>query len=470
MRPAPDPRPITGTHLYTLPRCARAVALDLWAPRDERRPPLPEEEFLLARGRAREAEVVAELGWPQPEFAQGDYAAGARATTALLRAGVDGVLQGVLIDRVDGRLDLLGIPDLLRRVDGASALGDFHYEVGDVKSSMRPRGDQILQIAFYSHLLALVQDREPREGFLLLRDGTEERIALHEFRPAFDDALDRVRQLREAQDRARPTYGVACRGCRWSNVCVPQMEGSDDLSLVDGITEGLRTMFEIAGIRTAAALARANAAGLARDTHVEPALVRRLVRAARARADATAIAEERANSVDATRSAFVTILTDAWLDRAVAIGVARRVAGRTQCRIAIPRDRAEEWPAFRELVAELPSDMPLLHFGRGVTAWFARRSDGQPDAERFEKRWVDLERRLRCAAAWPRKIVDRACLVELGLGRDAARAGRSGQAAMWAQADDEAALRANVEADLDDLVTLTERWLLGVVPASESRA
>lgn len=470
MRPPSEPRAITGTHLYTLPRCARAVALDLSAPKDDRRPNLPEEEFLLARGRAREADVVAELGWPEPQFPSGDFAAGARATSALLRAGVDGVLQGILIDSADGRTDLLGIPDLLRRVPGASALGDHHYEVGDVKSSIRPRGDQILQIAFYSHLLALVQDREPAEGFLLLRDGTEERIALADYRPAFEDALERVRGLRDDPDGVRPTYGPACKSCRWSNVCIPRMDAGDDLSLVDGMTEGLRTMFEIAGIRTGAALARANAATVARDTHVEPALVRRLVRAARARVARAAIPEERAGGFDVNRAAFVAVLTDAWFDRTVAIGVARRTGGRTHSRVALPRTRAEEWPTFLELVAELPADLPLLHLGRAVTAWFARHTEGRPEAAVFEKRWVDVERRLRCSAAWPRKILERACLVELGLARDPARAGRSGQAAMWAEAGDDAALRAKLEADLDDLAALTERWLAGAAPAGEASA
>lgn len=140
-------RPITGTHLYTLPRCARAVALEFHGDSSLRRALRDDEEFMLARGRAHEAEYVARLGWPEPAYQRGDFVAGAAATRALLASGAEGVLQGVLVELVDGRPDLVGIPDLLRRADGASAFGDFHYEVGDVKSSSRPRGDQILQLS-----------------------------------------------------------------------------------------------------------------------------------------------------------------------------------------------------------------------------------------------------------------------------------------------------------------------------------
>ena len=59
---------ITGTHVYTMLRCPRAVALDLFEDRDRRRPLTEAEEFVRQRGRDWEARLVAELEYPEPEF------------------------------------------------------------------------------------------------------------------------------------------------------------------------------------------------------------------------------------------------------------------------------------------------------------------------------------------------------------------------------------------------------------------
>ncbi len=136
---------ITGTHVYSYAKCPRLAALDLSQRRDLRREPSPWEQFAIQRGRDFEAELVATLGVVAPSYPERDFAQGAEATLTLLRQGAPLVHQGVLASA-----ERLGLPDLLRKVEGASALGDHHYEVIDVKSSGRPRSDQVLQVVFYS--------------------------------------------------------------------------------------------------------------------------------------------------------------------------------------------------------------------------------------------------------------------------------------------------------------------------------
>ena len=131
---------ITGTHVYTYPRCPRNVALDLYGDRNLKRPSTPWEELVLARGREFEADYVAGLtGYVEPTYPRGQHEVGAEATLALLEEGVIAICQGVLLLG-----DRLGIPDLLRRVPLQSELGDHSFEVLDVKSSARSRGDQVL--------------------------------------------------------------------------------------------------------------------------------------------------------------------------------------------------------------------------------------------------------------------------------------------------------------------------------------
>ncbi|MBI5852369.1 MAG: TM0106 family RecB-like putative nuclease [Planctomycetes bacterium] len=459
----PGPKPITGTHLYTLPRCARAVALEFWGDASRRRPLRDDEEFLLARGRAHEANHVATLGWPEPSWPRGDFAAGAAATRDLLVQGAPGVSQGVLVGRDgDGDLEFVGIPDLLRRCDGASALGDHHYVVGDVKSSSRPRGDQILQLSLYALLLELVQGRYPDHGFLVMKDGREQRIDLPAFRPALDDALARVRTLRADRDAARPFFAAACESCRWSELCLPALERDDDLSLVDGMTEGLRTMLEIAGVKTAKGLARATVARLARDTHVESALLRRLIDSARARVASAPQPIERAASADEASGVLLHVLLDGFADRALCFAARWNEGGEPRFVAVCPRSRDEEARAFEALIAQIPADRRLLHHGRALRAWLVRAYADGASHDGIEDRLLDVDRRLRSCANWPAPITGLPALVRAGLGRDPHRAGRSEAVAGWVEhADVEARLVRKARADLDDLHALVERWLCG---------
>ncbi|MCA8951846.1 MAG: hypothetical protein KDE27_20215, partial [Planctomycetes bacterium] len=175
-------RRITATHVYSYVKCPRLAALDLHLPRSERRPPTEWEEFAARRGRDFEDAYVAGLGVVAPVYPERDFDAGSAATLVLLRAGEPLIHQGVLMAE-----DRLGLPDLLRRLPGSSALGEHHYEVIDVKTSGRSRGDQILQVVFYSQLLAEVQQRVPEFGALVLKDGSEERFRIADYDGAARD-------------------------------------------------------------------------------------------------------------------------------------------------------------------------------------------------------------------------------------------------------------------------------------------
>ncbi|MCC6670973.1 MAG: TM0106 family RecB-like putative nuclease [Planctomycetes bacterium] len=449
-------RHITGTHVYSHVSCPRAVVLDLHGDPARRRAPSEAEAFQLARGREHEARITAELGWPAPEYPRGEFAAGAAATAALLAAGVPGVLQGVL--QVGS---WLGIPDLLRRVPGASALGGFHYVVGDVKSSARPRADQVLQVAFYSALLTRVQDRAPDHAFLVLKDGHEERIDVAEIEPVLDDVLEQVTGQLDPKVAAaeRPFLSRACAGCRWSSLCLPELEVADDLSLVAGMTRGLRQTLERAGVATAARLAEAAVEPLARRTHLEPALLRRLRRAAEARRQGGPVAEATPRRGALASGAIVHLLTDPFAERVLWMGVLHPAAEGGVVRDALPRAREHELARFGELVAGLPAGIPLLHHGGVVPHWYVEATRARHASRELENRFVDLAARLRGAVTLPGPAFGLDDWVRLALGRDPHRAGEAAAAAKWLAEGKEARLRAKGAADLGDLAALRERWL-----------
>ena len=62
----------------------------------------------------------------------------------------------------------LGKPDFLRRVEVPSDFGDWSYEVVDTKLAREAKAGAVLQITFYTDLLARVQGVEPEEMVLAL--------------------------------------------------------------------------------------------------------------------------------------------------------------------------------------------------------------------------------------------------------------------------------------------------------------
>src|SRR5512140_2980016 len=113
-----DSARILASHLYDFAVCEHRIALDFELDRALRTPPDAAMRLLTDHGRRFEERIASELGYPEVRVESGDHDAAAAATLDLMRRGVPGIYQGVL---VSGRL--LAQPDLLERAEGASALG-----------------------------------------------------------------------------------------------------------------------------------------------------------------------------------------------------------------------------------------------------------------------------------------------------------------------------------------------------------
>ena len=73
-----------------------------------------------------------------------------------MREGKDVIYQASLRDGV-----LIGHADFLRRVERPSNLGTYGYEVLDTKLARSARAKFVVQVAFYSMLLAKAQGTDP---------------------------------------------------------------------------------------------------------------------------------------------------------------------------------------------------------------------------------------------------------------------------------------------------------------------
>jgi len=443
-------RRITGTHVYSYVKCPRLAALDLHLPRSERRPAQPWEEFAAQRGRDFEAAFVRDLGVVSPAYPERDFDAGGAATLALLRAGAPWIHQAVLMAG-----DGLGLPDLLRRVSGSSDLGDWHYEVIDVKTSGRPRGEQILQVVFYTHLLAAVQGRMPEHGALVLKDGREERFAIADYAAAGAEVLAELRALRDDPTLARPFLQAACAGCYHDRRCLDAMTAAGDLSLVQGMSHGARAILEQAGCRTVQDLATFHGEGARARGNLDAALVRRLKRAAQAYLLGEVLVEERPRPGRRDAGVLVHLLTDPYADRLLACGVLEPAVAGGAFRCELPATAADEWPAVSGLLGSLPRNAAILHFGEALPRWLESHALHDAADHTLDGRLVDLKKRLRGAATFPRAVFGLPDFVQFGLRRDPLRAGHAGAAAMWLALPDGAArLRQKLEQDLHDLAAL----------------
>ena len=452
-------RRITGTHFYSYAKCPRLAALALHLPRSERRAPHPWEEFAAARGRDFEDQVVASLGAVQPTYPERDFAAGAQATLALMREGAPLIHQGVLLDE-----SRLGLPDLLRKVDGASALGPHHYEVIDVKTSGRARGDQALQVMFYSRLLADIQGRMPERGAILLKDRTEHRFATADYAAVAQDVEQRLLQLSADGVGVRPFLQGGCASCHWNHKCLPELEAKDDLSLVAGMSHGARAILEAHGVTTTAELAalRPDRGRLSRE--FDGALLRTLKKCALARqrgAPQWKALPKRAAGLRLEDAPIVHLLADPFADRVLWFA-ALLPGGAIEHEPAWAA--ADEWPAFCALQERLPRHVPLLHFGPALQRWHQDQAVVH-DRHGAPLRFVDLQRRLAGGAAWPQAIHSLEDFVRAGLQRDPWRAGCASAAAMWVgEADARQRLQDKAAADLEDLDAL-RRGLLSAARA-----
>jgi len=256
--------------------CRHLTRLELLRARGVIWPPFANDagfEDLVARGEAHEKEVLQgfrDRGLQVTDLSpyKGNVAAGADATVAALSSGADVIYQGVLTRAPSAdQPALLGFPDFLVRADlidapdGEPRPDGALYEVVDAKLARSAKGRAVAQTAFYSQLLADLQGVPPR--WLHLALGTGEMVP---FKVAGFAAYERqtrrlLTEFIDADTGANPsadTYPEPvehCTICRWSPSCTARRRADDDLSLVAGITKGLRRRLKEAGVPTRRGLA-----------------------------------------------------------------------------------------------------------------------------------------------------------------------------------------------------------------------
>lgn len=184
----------------------------------------------------------------------------AEGTEAAIRRGDDVVHQATFFD---GRW--LGFADFLLRVERASALGPWSYEVLDAKLARHAKASAVLQVCAYVDALARLQGSEPELLHLALGGSAR---PVERLRVADHMAYYRLarREFERRTSVTRPAYPPAsypepvehCAVCRWDELCTKRRRDDDDLSLIADIGARQRQALKARGIAT-----RRGVAGLA---------------------------------------------------------------------------------------------------------------------------------------------------------------------------------------------------------------
>lgn len=178
------------------------------------------------------------------------------ATLRAMRAGADVIYQATL-----SKDDLIGHADFLLKIPGRpSVLGSWSYEVADTKLARTPKAKFMVQLAFYSHLLASAQESEPQRMHIVLGDQTQRAFVcsdfLHYFRALLARFRARIGEL--AASHASETYPVPCARCslcHWRERCESRRVADDHLCLVADMRQVQWERLQQAGVQTVAALA-----------------------------------------------------------------------------------------------------------------------------------------------------------------------------------------------------------------------
>ncbi len=262
----------SATDLVGFLACEHLTALELAAAARLVQRPMredPELDVLQQRGMAHEQRYLADLeaaGRRVTRIERDETIAdrgaklrrAAADTEAAIRRGDDVIYQATFFD---GRW--LGYADFLVRVETASALGPWSYEIVDTKLARHTKASALLQICSYVDQLARIQGLEP-EWMHVALGGSARKVERH--RVADYMAYFRVarRRFEDKIAAAAPAYPPVatypepvehCDVCRWDEVCTARRRQDDDLSLVAGIASRQRQALKARGISTRRGLA-----------------------------------------------------------------------------------------------------------------------------------------------------------------------------------------------------------------------
>jgi predicted RecB family nuclease len=271
LRLSDDTLVLAATDLTNHLACPHLTQQRLAIARGERSRPRPADDphadLIRERGERHEREQLAQLSAECGGHVQllsdlgHDSREGleqaASETADAMREGASLIHQAQFFD---GRWQ--GRADFLRRVPGASSLGEYAYEVLDTKLARQVKPQVVHQLSLYTRLLGRVQGHEPALAYLLLGDGSSVSIDLRRYAALHRRVIRRLEDLVTQPAAATyPELVAHCAICALAEECYARRVADDHLSLVAGARRDQRERLLQMGLPTVLALAEAHGDG-----------------------------------------------------------------------------------------------------------------------------------------------------------------------------------------------------------------
>lgn len=233
---------IQATNFYQYTKCPRKVYLHFFGDPEKKNPLSDFMKMKMEKGIEHEKNIVSTLKFVRPEEETPKEEA-FKQTLNFIKQGADLIYQGVLLED-----NLVGIPDLLEKINVKSNLGDYSYQVGDIKLGLSAKKEYIMQVCFYSYLLSRIQGMMPEKGFLILGNGEREEFKIQGHINQFAGIFKRIKEI--ALGAKEPVHICStCKECIWHDFCLELAEQAKDLSLISNLPRQKIELFKRMGIK-----------------------------------------------------------------------------------------------------------------------------------------------------------------------------------------------------------------------------
>lgn len=178
--------------------------------------------------------------------------AAAARTVDALRRGVGAVYQASFQNG-----PWHGRSDFLIRVEKPSALGSWSYEPVETKLARSTKAGALIQLCFYSDLLAQIQEVQPDLMHVVLGGSIEtESYPVEQYIAYFREIKRDFEAACNSYASTYPEPNEHCNVCAWDSICDKRRHDDDHLSLVAGITRNQRKALVARDVTTVARLSQ----------------------------------------------------------------------------------------------------------------------------------------------------------------------------------------------------------------------
>jgi uncharacterized protein len=186
------------------------------------------------------------------EVVEEDLEEGFAQTIRLMKEGAQRIMGGVLLHG-----HYVARPDLLERVEGRSAFGNWYYVAVDFKRSSTLKDEYIWQGVFYAYVLRLVQELRPNKGYVIHANGTRSSFLIEDHWMEFQMLFNEIKDV-HAGNRTKHFLNSGYKQSPYFEEFLQEVVACDDLSLLNRVWKSEVYALQDAGIRTVEDLANAS--------------------------------------------------------------------------------------------------------------------------------------------------------------------------------------------------------------------